>query len=724
MPDTVTPTLRAAIYARVSSDEQREGQTIDSQITELERFANSKGWAIAGVYKDDGWSGALLGRPALDSLRDDAAHKQFDLVLFNDVDRLARDVAHLGIVKRDLERSGVKVIFRKLPSEESPTNNLMVNVLGSFAEFEREMIADRTRRGRRHKVEVRQQFIGTLAAYGYRYVPKDKASGHDGYLAVVPEEAVLVRQMFEWVDREGLSAQKVVDRLNNVDSRPRKGGTWAKSTVLRILRNETYSGIWHYNKHYSSESLRVSTRNRYKRSLKNSSRLRPRSEWIAVVLPPELQIVPRDLWQRVQQQLTKNIMFSPRNTKHLYLLQGLVRCGGCGGTYTGDPCHGKFYYRCHKRCKNMRTVKEEHLDDTVWGALSEVVLNPATIFKQANLIFQKETENERISNAETEVVNRGLTQIRKEETRLLEAYRNGIISPGHLGQELEQLKQRQSALELRKGHLEHSAGGASRSNVQRSLEEYFQATAKRLQSFNKAERQRFIRLLIENVIFEGDRVRIRAIIPLNETEQAIWSDESKIPKLMSPGEGIKTPLNEPRNDYMPIRIEDTMKDYDGRKPVISKDRIAATAIHHEGRNQVEGENRITNMEAYLDGRKPVAGKDRIEDTVTHYDGLNSVSGDMQREIWIEKINRTEYVGFEFSALLPQQPFSILSDDGLKLIHSLKKELGDPTLHELRDRVFKEQGIQVSVTHISRALKRLGLSSIRRGPRPISYQKAA
>src|SRR2546423_8439059 len=180
------PALRAAIYARVSSEEQREGQTIDSQVAELERFAGEKGWVLAGIYKDEGWSGALLSRPALDRLRDDAARKRFDLVLLNDVDRLARDVAHLGIVKRDLERSGLRVVFRKLPSDESPTYNLMVNVLGSFAEFEHVMIADRTRRGRRHKVEVRQQFLGTLASYGYRYVPKDRASGKDGYLAVVP----------------------------------------------------------------------------------------------------------------------------------------------------------------------------------------------------------------------------------------------------------------------------------------------------------------------------------------------------------------------------------------------------------------------------------------------------------------------------------------------------------------------------------------------------------
>jgi site-specific DNA recombinase len=120
---------RAALYARVSTEEQREGQTIKAQITELERFAASGNWEVADIYQDDGWSGSMLARPDLDRLRDDAAKGLFQAVLFNDVDRLARDVTHLGIIKRDLERHGIQVVFRKLPNEKSPTHDLMVNIL-------------------------------------------------------------------------------------------------------------------------------------------------------------------------------------------------------------------------------------------------------------------------------------------------------------------------------------------------------------------------------------------------------------------------------------------------------------------------------------------------------------------------------------------------------------------------------------------------------------------
>jgi site-specific DNA recombinase len=214
MPSEPAKNFRVGLYARVSTEEQREGQTIDSQVEELRRFAQERGWLITGVYKDEGWSGSILARPELDRLRDDASKGSLNTVLINDVDRLARDVTHLGVIKRDLERRGVQVIFRKLPSEKSPTQDLMVNILGSFAEFEREMITDRTRRGKRHKVEVRKQYLGSIASYGFRYVRRDRAHGKEGMLQVDPEEAAVVRQMYCWVDQEGLSARKVLNRLN------------------------------------------------------------------------------------------------------------------------------------------------------------------------------------------------------------------------------------------------------------------------------------------------------------------------------------------------------------------------------------------------------------------------------------------------------------------------------------------------------------------------------
>jgi site-specific DNA recombinase len=524
MQETNLKPIRVALYSRVSSEEQREGQTIDSQVSEIDRFAHDKGWIVSGVYKDEGWSGALLARPGLDQLRDDARRGAFEAVLINDVDRLARDVSHLGIVRRDLERNAVRVVFKKLPSENSPTHNLMVNILGSFAEFERELILDRTRRGRRHKVEVRQEFLGGLCPYGYRYYPKDKTTNKAGVLEVVPEEAIVVRQMFGWVDKEGLSAHKVTERLTVLKISPRKKGeSWGKSSVLRILRNETYAGVWHYNKHESCEPLKPSSKEKYRR-VKASTRLRPTSDWIAVKLSDNLRIIEPVQWRRVQDQLQRNRCFSIRNSIHSYLLKGLVRCAGCGSRFVGDPCHGKFYYRCLKRCKKVRTITESILDGVVWSAIEKAVLNPALIAKQFEDSAARQSSVAHSLERESDELDRALTEIRQEESRIIEAYRKNIISPEHLSREIAQFGTRRTAIEERKAALAKRTQSRPQPEIRKSIDQWCKAVADALIHFSPLERQRFLQLLVDEVWFDGTSVRIKCVLP--PTGQLMMNSET------------------------------------------------------------------------------------------------------------------------------------------------------------------------------------------------------
>lgn len=505
---------QVALYARVSSEEQREGQTIDSQVAELERFAKQSVWEIAMVYKDEGWSGAILARPALDRLRDDASKGIFDAVLINDVDRLARDVTHLGVIKRDLERLGVQVIFCRLPAEKSPTHNLMVNILGSFAEFERELIADRTRRGKRHKVEARKQFLGSIAPYGFRYTRKDRTANNEGILEINHEEAAVVRQIYSWVDHEALSARQVVGLFNRDSIRPRRGSKkWARSSVLRILRGEVYAGVWYYNKHESCEPANPLKNDKYRRSPKSSTRLRLRSEWLPVELPEQLHIIPRHQWERVQRQLDQNLAFSPRNARHKYLLRGLVRCAGCGARYVGEPCHGRFYYRCYARCKKVPTIKEDTLNESVWTALKEAILNPQIIIE--SVVKHNETRNAEANNRRDEIaqVEKSTQQLETEESRLFEAYRLGVISAAQLGGELEKLNARRSLMDARIATLNEQAPKLSLPVITQSVSDYCALIANRLEAISSEGKQRLLRLLINEVVFDGSTARIRGVIP-------------------------------------------------------------------------------------------------------------------------------------------------------------------------------------------------------------------
>lgn len=513
MLDPKSAGMRLAIYARVSTEEQREGQTIDSQIAELERFAREQAWVVIGVYKDEGWSGGIMARPDLDRLRDDARARLFEAVLINDVDRLARDVSHLGIIKRDLEKQGLRVIFRKLPSEASPTYNLMVNVLGSFAEFERELIADRTRRGRRHKVEVRKLYLGCNTAYGYRYIPKNRLSGEEGYLELDPVRAVAVRRMFEWVDVEGLSSRQVLARLKDQSVPPQKGRRWGRSTVLRILHNEMYAGVWHYNKLQSCEPSVPKVQSKYRRAIKSSRRKRPREEWLAVELPTSLILVTRDRWQRVQERLQRNRSFNPGHEKHFYLLKGLVQCGGCGSRYVGDPCHRKFYYRCHNRCGRQPSISERILDEAVVTATEHVIQNPSLVMEQIERLNKRdpaEEANRRTELSETEVE---LKRVETEEARLLEAYRFEIITAVQLGAEMAKLRIRGTAAQTRQAQLLAIPAPVPVEPIRKSVQEYCEEAGERFRDLRPGQLREFLRTVIKTVIFEGAQIRIQGHLP-------------------------------------------------------------------------------------------------------------------------------------------------------------------------------------------------------------------
>ena len=498
---------RVALYARVSGEEQKQGHNIDSQIAELKQFASQREWPIIEVYTDEAWSGAALARPALDRLRDDAGKKRFDVVLINDVDRLARDVTHLGVIKRDLERAGVQVIFRKIPSEASPTHNLLVNILGSFAEFERELILDRTRRGRRHKVETRQEFLGCIPPYGYRYTPGRKPD-REGKLTVNPEEAANVRQMFNWDDAQEMSARDVVERLGCEGNRPRKGAaSWGKSSVLRILRSSVYAGTWHYNKHQLSYP-RYITPESESRAKKSSNRLRAKEDWIPVVLPDSLKIISPEQWQRAQEQLDRNRCFSPRNSHHEYLLSGLVRCGGCGASYVGNPSHGFFQYRCMKRCKRLPIITDWMLESSVWDALERALNEPAILAKAIGEMKQP------VVSATNEGVqfDAALDSVAREEKRVVEAYRLSILTPDQLAHELELIAGRRKLLEKQKRDLAQYLQPAL--PVTASVDDYCRQIRDRLSNLTFETKRSIVRLLVRKIVFEGDQVRISGVIRL------------------------------------------------------------------------------------------------------------------------------------------------------------------------------------------------------------------
>jgi len=540
--------FRVALYSRVSTDEQREGQTIQSQIAELERFVNSKGWSVAATYQDDGWSGAILARPSLDRLRDDCAAGLFDAVVINDVDRLARDVSHLGIVKRDLERKNIQLIFRKLPQGSSPTNNLMINILGSFAEFDREQIIDRTRRGRRHKIEVRKEYVGCTAPYGYYYRALSGQKGGKPDLQIVPAQADVVRRMFDWVVNDGLSLRRIAKRLDEAGVPPPKGGMrWNICSIGRMLHNETYAGVWSYGKAEPCEPTFRRSANPYRRRIKTGRRRRPRSEWLQVQLPKALAIVSPQRWLAAQQRIAQNPQFSPRNTKHEYLLQGLVRCDYCSWLVGVQTCRASgrkyFYYQCHHpHCLRNRWHSRDSLEAPIWRLVRTVLLDPKKFLQRSRKAVDRLRANAKPS-AEEQALKEQIQRNDRSEIIALDAYRAGRLSPNALAAELERLRANSASLKERLA----DTTPTPMDGLAASDEEICRRVAGSLENGDFELRRDILRRVIAKARLARESARVTVRLPLDD--DSVCSMQSPSPLELPPSRGCK------RNRGIEIEIE-------------------------------------------------------------------------------------------------------------------------------------------------------------------------
>src|SRR6266571_3941252 len=305
----------AALYARVSSDRQKENHTIASQVAALTQYAETNGYLIPPErqFQDDGYSGATLVRPGLEALRDLAAAGEIQAVLIYSPDRLSRKYAYQVLLAEELARCGVELIFLRAPSGATPEDQLLVQFQGMIAEYERAQIAERSRRGKRHKAQ--QGVINVLsgAPYGYRYVRKTETSA--AYYAVIEAEAQVVRLVFEAYTQQGVSINAIARMLNQQQIPTRTAKTrWERSTVWGILRNPAYQGKACYGKTELRPRQRITRPIRQRKGLpsrNSASHERPRQDWIEVPVTP---LVSEELFALAQEQLARNKHHAPRRT--------------------------------------------------------------------------------------------------------------------------------------------------------------------------------------------------------------------------------------------------------------------------------------------------------------------------------------------------------------------------------------------------------------------------
>lgn len=424
---------RAAVYCRVSSDEQAEAGTIENQVDFAKRYADLNGIAIHEIYLDDGVSGTLaIGkRPQGSRMMADAGAGAFSMVLIYKMDRFARRLKVMLDGFEELDGLGVALRSMTQPFDTAtPIGRLFMQMMGSFAEYERETILERTSLGT-HRKAVEGKWLGGIVPYGYHV-------DENGYLAVSedimagPEisEADVVRMCYRLVGDEGWSTIRVADRLNarSIPTSYVKDGRM----VTRGKRKEHTSGHWQPGRirNMLVETIYKGTHYYGRRTKK----VHP--EVVERAMPA---IVDTDLWDRTQTTLRNNQRFSSKNAKRQYLLRGLIKCGMCGLTYIGTPgsSHERAYYKCNGktayrgklmgRCES-KPLPAPELEDAVWADILGFARNPSEVIGKLRAKMQGQVAGKHTAEDQMAQTDGAIQRKQRERDAVIGLLRKEIIT--------------------------------------------------------------------------------------------------------------------------------------------------------------------------------------------------------------------------------------------------------------------------------------------------------
>jgi len=500
---------RAALYARVSTRHQEQEATIESQLAQLLAYAKEKEYELPPErqFVDQAVSGQYLARPGLDRLRDAAMMGAFEVLLCLSPDRLARSLGAQQVVLDELRRVGVEVVFLNQPAlGDSPQAQLLLNIQGAFAEYERVLISERMRRGRLYRLRQGQS-VSHQAPYGYRYQPatREQVSAW----VVVPEQAAVVEQVFLWYTQEDVSLGQLARRLNKKRIPSPERRRWYASTLGRLLRQPAYKGTAYYSRRQADYSG-VGQPRRQGRGVLRFPRYTPRpaEEWIEISVPP---LVDEAIWQVAQERLEMNARFAQRNSRRTYLLRGLFVCGTCGHTLQGRTQQGMAYYTCTHggiHCppgvpRHTCWVRGDVVEPLVWQSLAELLRDPQ-LTRAAWEALQSE---QAATPSEAQRWQQRQVLLHKQRQRLLDAYQSGVIS-------LEELIERQNPLDVELRELEKRLADASQSSLlQISLETFTQRIQQALAASDVETQQEVLRLLIERIVVTDDALTVQHIVP-------------------------------------------------------------------------------------------------------------------------------------------------------------------------------------------------------------------
>jgi len=488
-----TTPVRCAVYTRKSTDEglDRDFNSLDNQRARAEAYAASQdGWLVlSDRYDDGGFSGGTTDRPALKRLLADAEAGRFEAVVVYRLDRLSRSLRDFLGVHEFLERRGIALVSTtESINTQTPHGRMMVNVLLSFAQYERELVGERTS-DKISAARRRGKWTGGMPPLGYDVAPEG------GRLVVNKTEADQVRATFElYVEKMSLVA--VAQELNRrgwrrkswttKDGKRREGRTWDRVTLGHLLRDPVYIG----QQKLGAETFRGEHDG----------------------------ILPRKLFDQVQRRLAANGSTggSTSRNQHGALLRGLLRCSACDRAMTHAPgrAHGRLYryYRCQGAMKNghaacpSKGISADKVEAFVVGEVKRLGVDPALQQATFDAAVAQVRAQRRGLKLEGKRLADELTRASADVERLVATVSrvDGPAAEAVAG-ELARAQERVRAIEARQATIKTELAGLDAQNVDRD------AVARALVEFDgiwsvllTPERERVLRLLIERVDYRGD----------------------------------------------------------------------------------------------------------------------------------------------------------------------------------------------------------------------------
>lgn len=439
------------IDARVSTELQEKGYSLDGQVRAGLAYAEKFGIFVPPEYCfQESHTGTDIDRPTIMKIRqvikDD---KRVKYIIVYSLDRLARTALGLLLLEKEFRKAGIRVVYIKYEFDDTPEGQLQKQIYAAFSEFEKATITHRVAKGKRDKV-AGGQFLGMHnPPYGYLNDVHITGTGADrnttkaNFMKVNPEEARILKYIFEWVaygdETTGglpVGATTVARKLTELKvpspfvircPKAKKRKTpiyqWSVTAVLGIVRNPVYcAGIWYYNKSQRQNGATIKM---------------PKDQWIGVSVPT---IIEPELWRAANHQLDLNSSRSLR-PHHPYLLTARVTCAVCGRNMTGTTSDkGTYFYLCsgyhprnhaYKRedCCKTRYVNASALEGLVWNWLYELFSNPEQVIAGLTHRQSEQKQQHALSLDRLESLNEELSRINSEMNALMSGFARQGFDP-------------------------------------------------------------------------------------------------------------------------------------------------------------------------------------------------------------------------------------------------------------------------------------------------------